>query len=143
MKSGRLDSNQRSSAPKADAIPGFATPRDFDHTSAPDTDPSLSWDFETRHRHNPAKTTCFAAPGTAWHPQEKRRMPSRGETRSLLDDGAFLDELEKLETPPSESVSRPVSRAAAASTVAHAHLDGPPAHAEPALRSRATIHANT
>src|ERR1700750_2882574 len=32
--SGRLDSNQRSSAPKADAIPGFATPRPPDLTLA-------------------------------------------------------------------------------------------------------------
>src|SRR3954465_9565649 len=32
--SGRLDSNQRSSAPKADAIPGFATPRRLNSTPA-------------------------------------------------------------------------------------------------------------
>jgi hypothetical protein len=32
--SGRLDSNQRSSAPKADAIPGFATPRFSIHITA-------------------------------------------------------------------------------------------------------------
>ena len=71
-------------------------------------------------------------------------MPPRAEPRSLLDDSAFLDELEKLETgtPRPQPVSRRAVRADPTRTAAPALVDAQPAHAEPALGSADAIHAS-